>query len=163
VGGKGASLSFTGFAGRLDQRGAAYYIVPDFRWSPWKATTSVSAECKVAHHAMPIDDARGDGLAGVASGLDDVVFKDGGAAEDAENADGEDGDGDGGGNRKTRPKTHVDRDHAKDDAKDGAEKDGAEGEFRRVLIRRNKRMKFWHGQPPRKRKPSCGFFPEGGV
>jgi outer membrane protein insertion porin family len=42
VGGKGASLSFTGFAGRLDQRGAAYYIVPDFRWSPWKATTSIS-------------------------------------------------------------------------------------------------------------------------
>ncbi len=36
------------------------------------------------------DDARGDGLAGVASGLDDVVFKDGGAAENAENADGED-------------------------------------------------------------------------
>jgi outer membrane protein insertion porin family len=44
VSGKGASLSFTGFAGRLDQRGAAYYIVPDFRWSPWKATTSVSAD-----------------------------------------------------------------------------------------------------------------------
>jgi outer membrane protein assembly factor BamA len=44
VGGKGASLSFTGFAGRLDQRGAAYYIVPDFRWSRWKATTSVSAD-----------------------------------------------------------------------------------------------------------------------
>ena len=44
VGGKGASLSFTGFAGRLDQRGAAYYIVPDFHWSRWKATTSVSAD-----------------------------------------------------------------------------------------------------------------------
>jgi outer membrane protein insertion porin family len=44
VGGKGASISFTGFAGRLDQRGAAYYIVPDFRWSAWKATTSVSAD-----------------------------------------------------------------------------------------------------------------------
>jgi outer membrane protein assembly factor BamA len=42
--GKGESLSFTGFAGRLDQRGAAYYIVPNFRWSPWKATTSFSAE-----------------------------------------------------------------------------------------------------------------------
>ena len=44
MGGKGASLSFTGFAGRLDQRVAAYYIVPDFRWSPWKATTSASAD-----------------------------------------------------------------------------------------------------------------------
>jgi outer membrane protein insertion porin family len=44
VGGKGDSLSLTGFAGRLDQRGAAYYIVPNFQWSQWKATTSVSAE-----------------------------------------------------------------------------------------------------------------------
>jgi outer membrane protein assembly factor BamA len=44
VRGKGESLSFTGFAGRLDQRVAAYYIVPEFRWSPWKATTSLSLE-----------------------------------------------------------------------------------------------------------------------
>jgi outer membrane protein insertion porin family len=44
LGGKGDSLSFTGFAGRLDQRGAAYYIVPNFRWTQWKATTSFSAE-----------------------------------------------------------------------------------------------------------------------
>ena len=35
------------------------------------------------------DDAGGDGLAGVSGGLDDVVFEDGGAAEDAEDADGE--------------------------------------------------------------------------
>lgn len=44
VGGKGDSLSFTGFAGRLDQRVATYYIVPNFLWSPWKATSSFSAE-----------------------------------------------------------------------------------------------------------------------
>jgi len=44
VGGKGDSLTFTGFAGRLDQRFAAYYIVPNFLWSQWKATSSVSAE-----------------------------------------------------------------------------------------------------------------------
>ena len=44
LGGKGNSISFTGFAGRLDQRGAAYYIVPEFRWTPWKSTTSFSAE-----------------------------------------------------------------------------------------------------------------------
>jgi len=44
VGGKGDSLSFTGFAGRLDQRGSIYYIVPEFHWSPWEATTSISAE-----------------------------------------------------------------------------------------------------------------------
>jgi outer membrane protein assembly factor BamA len=44
VRGKGESLSFTGFAGRLDQRGAIYYIDPNFRWSSWKATTSFSFE-----------------------------------------------------------------------------------------------------------------------
>ena len=44
VRGKGETLSFTGFAGRLDQRGAVYYIDPNFRWSPWRATTSFSAE-----------------------------------------------------------------------------------------------------------------------
>jgi outer membrane protein assembly factor BamA len=42
--GKGESLSFTGFAGRLDQRVAAYYINPNLRWSNWKATTTISAE-----------------------------------------------------------------------------------------------------------------------
>ncbi len=42
--GKGESISLTAFAGRLDQRVGAYYINPNFRWSPWKATTSFSAE-----------------------------------------------------------------------------------------------------------------------
>jgi len=44
VRGKGESLSFTAFAGRLDQRAAIYYIDPNFRWSPWKATTSFTVE-----------------------------------------------------------------------------------------------------------------------
>ena len=42
--GKGESLSFTGFAGRLDQRAAAYYINPNFRWSKWGSTTSLLVE-----------------------------------------------------------------------------------------------------------------------
>jgi outer membrane protein assembly factor BamA len=42
--GKGESLSFTGFAGRLDQRVAAFYIDPRFRWSKWKSTASFSVE-----------------------------------------------------------------------------------------------------------------------
>jgi outer membrane protein assembly factor BamA len=42
--GKAESLSFTAFAGRLDQRFAVYYIDPTFRWSSWKATTSTSYE-----------------------------------------------------------------------------------------------------------------------
>ncbi len=44
VRGKGESFSITGFAGRLDQRAAAYYIDPSFRWTSWKATSSVSYE-----------------------------------------------------------------------------------------------------------------------
>ena len=44
VRGKGESLSFTGFAGRLDQRAAAYYIDPNFRWSKWGSTTSILVE-----------------------------------------------------------------------------------------------------------------------
>jgi outer membrane protein assembly factor BamA len=42
--GKGESFSFTGFAGRLDQRAAIYYINPNLRWSQWKATSSFTAE-----------------------------------------------------------------------------------------------------------------------
>jgi len=42
--GKGESLSFTGFAGRLDQRVAAYYIDPRLRWTRWSGTTSASYE-----------------------------------------------------------------------------------------------------------------------
>jgi outer membrane protein insertion porin family len=44
VRGKGESLSATGFAGRLDQRAAGYYIDPNFRWSKWGSTTSVLVE-----------------------------------------------------------------------------------------------------------------------
>ena len=44
VRGKGESLSFTGFAGRLDQRVAGYYIVPNFRWTNWGSTTSILTE-----------------------------------------------------------------------------------------------------------------------
>lgn len=42
--GKGESLSFTAFAGRLDQRAAVYYIDPNLRWSQWKSTVSFTAE-----------------------------------------------------------------------------------------------------------------------
>jgi len=44
LGGKGESLSFTAFAGRLDQRAAAYYIDPEFLWSKWRSTASISTE-----------------------------------------------------------------------------------------------------------------------
>ena len=44
VRGKGESISLTGFGGRLDQRGAAYFIDPNFFWSKWSSTASFSAE-----------------------------------------------------------------------------------------------------------------------
>ncbi|MBV8674610.1 MAG: BamA/TamA family outer membrane protein, partial [Acidobacteriaceae bacterium] len=44
VRGKGESLSFTAFAGRLDQRAAVYYIDPRLHWSKWSATASASYE-----------------------------------------------------------------------------------------------------------------------
>jgi outer membrane protein assembly factor BamA len=44
VRGKAEALSITGFAGRLDQRAAAYYMDPTFRWSPWKTTSTISYE-----------------------------------------------------------------------------------------------------------------------
>ena len=42
--GKGESVTFTAFGGRLDQRVGLYYINPNFRWTPWKSTFSFSAE-----------------------------------------------------------------------------------------------------------------------
>jgi outer membrane protein assembly factor BamA len=57
--GKGESLSFTGFAGRLDQRGAVYYIVPSFHWSSWKATSSGSFEKNEENPIVSSEQAQG--------------------------------------------------------------------------------------------------------
>jgi hypothetical protein len=90
------------------------------------------------------DDAGGDGLAGVAGGLDDDVLKDGAAAEGAEDADGQHRDGNGGGYRETGAQAHIDRDGAKDDAEERAEQNGAEGELRAVVAGRNKGLIVGH-------------------
>lgn len=42
--GKGESLSFTGFGGRLDQRVGIFYIDPSLHWSKWTATLALTAE-----------------------------------------------------------------------------------------------------------------------
>ncbi len=64
-----------------------------------------------------------------AGGLHDVVFKNRGAAERAQNADGEHGDGDGGGDGQAGAQTDVDGDGAEEQTKERAENDGAHGEF----------------------------------
>ncbi|MFB3918249.1 MAG: POTRA domain-containing protein [Terriglobales bacterium] len=44
VRGKAESISFAGFAGRLDQRGSVTYTDPTFRWTKWKTSASISGE-----------------------------------------------------------------------------------------------------------------------
>src|SRR5580658_2541796 len=109
------------------------------------------------------DDSGSNGLAGVAGGLDDVVFEDGGAAEGAQNADGEDRDGNGGSYCEACAQAHIDRDSAEDDAEEGAEEDGAEGELGAILAGRNKGLKVGHGLPPGERERIGMNFTEGGV
>ncbi len=98
------------------------------------------------------DDARSDGLAGVAGGLDDVVFEDRGTAKGAQDADGEHGDGNGGGDGEPGAQADVDRDRSEDDAEDGAEKQRAEGELGAVLVGRNEGLKLGHGCLQEKRE-----------
>jgi hypothetical protein len=76
------------------------------------------------------DDARGDGLAGVAGGLDDVVFEDGGSSEGAQDRDGEHRDRNGGGDGESRTKADIDRDSAEENPEDSSEEERADGELR---------------------------------
>ncbi len=80
------------------------------------------------------DDARGDGLAGVAGGLDNDVLQNRSPAKGAQNADGEHRDGNRGGHRKPGAQAHIDRDGAEDDAEEGAQQNGAEGKLRRFSL-----------------------------
>lgn len=42
--GKAESLSFSGLAGRLDQRAAATFMDPSFRWTKWSSSLTLSGE-----------------------------------------------------------------------------------------------------------------------
>src|SRR5258708_31962308 len=68
-------------------------------------------------------------LAGRAGGLHDIVFKDGGAAEGAKDADGEDGNGDRSGNGEPGTQADVDGDRTEEKSEERAEYHGANGEF----------------------------------
>jgi len=74
-------------------------------------------------------DAGGERFARGAGGLDDVVFENGGTAEGAENADGQNRDGNGGGDGKTGAEADVHGDSSKQESEERAEDDGANGEF----------------------------------
>src|SRR6202000_3048380 len=75
------------------------------------------------------DDTGGDGLAGVAGALDDVVFENAGLAEGAKDGDREDGDGDGGGYGEAGAEADVDRYCSEEDTEDAAEDEGSCGEL----------------------------------
>lgn len=68
-------------------------------------------------------------MTGVSGGLDDVVLEDRGLAEGSEDGDGEDRDGDGRGYGETCAEADVDGDCSEEDAEEGAEDEGAVGEF----------------------------------
>ena len=90
------------------------------------------------------EDQRGDGehdsggerFACRAGGLHDVVFENGGAAEGAQDADGQNRDGNGSGNGETGAQTHVNGDGAEEQTEERAEDDGAEREFLDGFCRR---------------------------
>ena len=75
------------------------------------------------------NDAGGDGLARVASGLDDVVLQNAGAAKHTQDGDGEHRDGNAGCNRKSSAQADIHRDRAKDDAEERAQQQRAEGQL----------------------------------
>jgi len=75
------------------------------------------------------DHTGGNRLSGISRSLHDVIFKDRGAAEGAQNADREHGDGNRGGNRKASTEAYIDRHTPKENAEDRAQKEGAGGEF----------------------------------
>src|SRR5262249_44910465 len=66
---------------------------------------------------------------GRAGRLHDVVLKDRAAPEGAQDADGEDRDRDGRGDGQSGAQPYVDRDRAEEQAKDGTEEHGADGEL----------------------------------
>ena len=88
------------------------------------------------------DDAGGNRLAGVAGGLDNVIFEDRGAAESTQHTDRQHGDWNGGSNGEPGAKADVDSDGAEKDAEDAAEKNGAESKFRTRFFRLHIGLKF---------------------
>jgi hypothetical protein len=90
------------------------------------------------------DDAGSDRLSGVPGCLHDVVFKDRGASERAQNADRKHRNRNRGSNSEPRLQADIHRDRAEDDAEERSQQERAESKFRPVLVGRNKRLKFGH-------------------
>src|SRR5258708_7851813 len=91
-------------------------------------------------------DARGERFAGGARGLHDVVFENGGAAERAQDADGEHRDGDGRGDRKPSAQADVHGDRSEEQAEESAENHSAKSEFLERFVRGDVGAKFSRGR-----------------
>ena len=106
---------------------------------------------KREHHAGSERLSRGAGC------LHDVVFEDRGAAERAQNADGQDGDRDGGRNREPSAQANVNGDCSKKQAEERAKNQCANGKFLERFFRGNVGAEF-----ARRRRgtpgPSFRFF-----
>ncbi len=101
-------------------------------------------EAKKDQRGQRKDHAGCNRLARVAGRLHNVVFENRRAAQHAQNADGEHGNGNRRRDGEPRTQAHINRDRAKDDAEDGAERNSTEGELRAGLFRWNKGLKFGH-------------------
>ena len=88
------------------------------------------------------DDAGSDGLAGVARGLDDVVFKDRSAAKRAQHADGEHRDRNRCRDGEPGAQPDIDRDRAEKNPEERAQQQRAEGQLRPRLCGWNEWLKL---------------------
>ncbi len=77
-----------------------------------------------------------------AGGLHDVVFKNGGAAEGAKNADGQNRDGNRRGDSQSCAEADIYRDRAEKESEQRAENDGPDGKFRQRFFGGNVGAKF---------------------
>src|SRR5260370_8903 len=99
--------------------------------SEWKDARKrkVGAEAQKDERGKREHDTGGERFASRAGGLENVVFKDGGAAKWAKDADGEDRNGDRSGNGETGAQADVDRHGAEKQPEERAENYRANGEF----------------------------------
>ena len=83
--------------------------------------------------------AAGNGFAGRAGGLHDIVFEDADLAEGAQDADGKHGDGNRRRDGEPGAQAHVHGDRAEEESGEDAQQDGAQGEFRQESFPRRRK------------------------
>ncbi len=103
------------------------YAEPSAEEGEGEDSRGLEIEAEEDQRRQSKDHARGDGLACIAGGLDDIVFEDAGLAEGSQDGDGEDGDGNGRGYGKSGTEANVDGDGSEENAEDCSQQQGANG------------------------------------